>query len=175
MKMKNKGLTSLVQAGLIAGIYTAVTILLVPISFGAFQVRIAESLTLLAIYSPTCIWGLSVGCLLSNIIGAIMGANLVVDIFVGTLATLIAGILSYLFRNIRFKNLPILSAIPPIIINAVFIGAEIALLTLGDNANYITFLTFGMQIAVGQIISCAVLGLPLIYVLEKSKINQKIV
>lgn len=175
MQIKNKKHLKLVQAGLIASIYTAVTIILAPISFGAFQVRIAESLTLLAIYSPTCIWGLSVGCLLSNIIGAFMGANLVVDIFVGTLATLIAGILSYLLRNIRFKNLPILSALPPIIINAIFIGAEIALLTLGESATYITFLTFAIQVGVGQIISCGALGLPLIYVFEKSKINKKIV
>ena len=175
MQIRNKKYLRLVQAGLIAAIYTAITILLAPISFGAIQVRVAEALTLLAIYSPTCVWGLTVGCLLSNIIGASMGANLVVDIFVGTMATLLAGVLSYLLRKIRFKNLPILAVFPPILINAVFIGGEIALLTLGQSATYITFITFATQVLIGQVISCVVLGLPLIYILEKTNINKKFV
>lgn len=173
MKFSRKSYLSLVQAALIAAIYAVATIALAPISFGTLQVRVAEALTILAIYSPTCIAGLTLGCFLANIIGVSMGVNLAIDVLVGTMATLIAGIISYLLRRIRIKKIPVLSVLPPIIINAIFVGAEIAFMT-SDNMNFGIFLIFALEVGAGELIACAVLGIPFMLLLEKTKISEKL-
>ena len=53
----------MVQAGLIAAIYTALCLVLHPISFGfgGIELRISEALTLMPVLSPAAIPGLFVG------------------------------------------------------------------------------------------------------------------
>ncbi|HAA24931.1 MAG TPA: transporter, partial [Ruminiclostridium sp.] len=67
----NKGIAFIVQAALIAALYTALTLMFIPISFGhnIFQFRIAEALTVLPALVPSSIPGLFIGCLVSNMIG----------------------------------------------------------------------------------------------------------
>ena len=67
--MKNKNVSYLTQAAMIAAIYVVLTIVFAPISFGEIQVRIAEMLTILPIFTPAAIPGLFVGCLIGNITG----------------------------------------------------------------------------------------------------------
>ena len=62
--MKNKNVSYLTQAAMIAAIYVVLTIVFAPISFGEIQVRIAEMLTILPIFTPAAIPGLFIGCLL---------------------------------------------------------------------------------------------------------------
>ena len=59
--MKNKNVSYLTQAAMIAAIYVVLTIVFAPISFGEIQVRIAEMLTILPIFTPAAIPGLFVG------------------------------------------------------------------------------------------------------------------
>ena len=73
-------------AGLIAAVYTLLALVFMPISFGVYQVRIAEALTILPFLTPAAIPGLFVGCLVSNVIGS-MGW---LDITLGSLLTLAA-------------------------------------------------------------------------------------
>ena len=79
----------LTVTGVIAGLYTALTLVLAPLSFGIVQCRVSEALTILAVYHPAGVAGLTVGCALSNLIGLTMGANVAgaLDILVGTFAT----------------------------------------------------------------------------------------
>ncbi|MDK2934486.1 MAG: hypothetical protein PWP27_2296 [Clostridiales bacterium] len=103
----------LVQAALIAAIYAVLTISLAPFSYGIMQVRISEALTVLPFFTPAAIPGLFIGCLIANIYGGLG----IIDIVFGSLATLIAAVLSYLLRKQKF-----LVPIPPIIVNAVVVG-----------------------------------------------------
>ena len=93
----------LTVTGIIAGLYAALTVGLAPLSFGLVQCRVAEMLTVLAVYTPAAVPGLTVGCILSNLIGLAMGANIAgaLDVVLGTLATGLAAWLSYLLRRQR--------------------------------------------------------------------------
>ena len=76
----------LTLAAMIAAVYTVLTLVLAPISYGAVQVRLSEALTLLPVLFPEAIPGVAVGCLLANI----LGGSMLPDIVFGTLATLCA-------------------------------------------------------------------------------------
>ena len=83
--MRDKKVLFMAQAAMIAALYVALTYVFAPISFSEVQVRIAEALTILPVFTPAAIPGLFIGCLLGNI----MGGALVPDILLGSLATLI--------------------------------------------------------------------------------------
>ena len=56
--MKNKSVLFMAQAAMIAAIYVVLTIVFAPFSFGEVQVRIAEALTILPVFTPAAIPGL---------------------------------------------------------------------------------------------------------------------
>ncbi|MBR5190814.1 MAG: QueT transporter family protein, partial [Clostridia bacterium] len=114
-----------VESAIIAAIYAGLTYLagILGVAYGGIQFRFSEALTILAVFSPAAIPGLTIGCFLGNITSPYG----IVDIICGTLATLIAAVLSYKTRNIKFKDLPLLSAIFPVLSNAIIIGLEITL------------------------------------------------
>lgn len=165
-------LSSLVKIALIAAIYSAVSLALAPFSFGNIQVRVAEGLTLLPLLSTLPIFGLTLGCFITNFIGVVMGVNIlgVMDIFVGSFATLLAGILTYKFRNITIKGFPLLSTLMPVVINAIIIGAELAYVFAPEFTFYY-FAIFAFEVAVGQSISVYLIGLPILNALKKRNIN----
>ena len=111
--MKNKNVAFLTQAAMIAAIYVVLTYLFAPISFGEIQVRIAEALTILPLFTPAAIPGLFVGCLLGNI----AGGALLPDIVFGSLATLTGAIFTWLLRGRR----PVLGTLPPVIANVLIV------------------------------------------------------
>ncbi len=142
----------MVIGAIIAALYVVLSAIFAPISFGPVQVRIAESLTLLPILTPMAIPGVFIGCLVSNILfsGAIL------DVVLGSLASLVAAFLTYKFKSNKY-----IAAFFPVIINAVVV-AFVLKITLG--APY--FLT-AFTILIGQGISCYLLGIPLVKLLEK--------
>ena len=160
----------LAVAGLIAGLYTALTVALAPLSFGLVQCRVSEMLTILAAYSPVAVTGLTVGCALSNLIGLSMGANIAgaLDILLGTLATGLAAWVSYRLRHIRWGGLPVLSTLPPVVFNAVIIGAELALVS--PKPTWQMFFTEMALVGAGQLLACVLGGLVLAKTLQKSKV-----
>ena len=109
--MKNQKVTFMTQAAMIAAIYVVLTYVFAPFSFGEVQVRIAEALTILPLFTPAAIPGLFVGCLIGNILG---GAVLP-DILCGSLATLIGAFFTYQLRN----KSPYLAPLPPIAANTL--------------------------------------------------------
>lgn len=113
--------------GIIIATYTAISLLMGSFSFGMVQIRIAEVLLVLCLYDYKFIIPVTLGCFVTNLIGIISGMNpLFMDLFIGTIATLISAICVYYLRNIRYKNLPLLSLLLPAIINGIFVGAELA-------------------------------------------------
>ena len=164
----------LTLTGVIAGLYTALTLLLAPFSFGIVQCRVSEALTILAAYHPAAVAGLTVGCALSNFVGLAMGANTAgaLDILLGTLATGLAAWLSYRLRHIRWGGLPVLSAIPPVLFNALIIGSELTVV-LGPR-NLPTLLMWMGSVGLGQLIACVGGGLLLAAAFRKSGLDSRL-
>ncbi len=140
MTQERKALRRLVRGALFAVLCAA----LAPISYGEVQFRISEALTILPLLMPEAVPGLFVGCLIANLIG---GAG-ILDIVFGSLATLIAGLLTYAMRK-----LPAWAALlPVVVVNGLVVGWVL-------NAAYGTPLLLGMgSVALGQAVVCYVLG-----------------
>ena len=157
--------------GMIAAAYTVLVLILPWLSYGPVQVRIAEALTILPVITPVAIWGVVLGCFVANLIGWLTGANPLgaVDTVVGTAASLIAAVITYRLRNIRWRGLPILSALSPVLVNAVIIGAQISIVFHGGLAPA-TFATYALWVGLGQTIACMALGLPLFKAFERNKL-----
>lgn len=166
--MNNKKTVFTVEAAVIAAMYAGLTYAAsaLNLAYGSIQFRFSEALTILACLSPAAIPGLTIGCFLGNITSPYG----LVDIICGTLATLIAAVLSYWTRNIKFKDLPLLSAIFPVLTNAVIIGLEITLF-MPEGFKFEAFLITAGQIAIGQFVVCYGLGIPLYKVIKKIKIR----
>lgn len=167
--MNKKRINFIVQAGLIAAVYAALTYAAgaLGLAYGNIQFRFSEALTVLAAFTPAAIPGLAIGCFLGNL-GSPYG---MVDIICGTLATLIAAILSYLTRKITVKGLPVLSAVFPVIANAVIVGLEITLL-MPEGFQLTVFLICAAEVAAGELVMCCALGLPLAAALKKTKTDR---
>jgi len=158
---------------MVVALYVGISLLLAPFSFANIQVRIAESLTLLPVLMPESIIALALACLLTNLIGVMSGVNILgfLDVLVGTAATLLAAYLTHRLRNYRFKGYPVLATLPPIFINALFIGLELQwVLNPGSGFNRNLFIVLFFEIAVGQFIAVFIIGLPLIKKLSTLKI-----
>jgi len=159
--MKNKYVKKLVFASLIAAMYTGLTYLsaFMGLAYGSLQFRLSGVLTILPIFSPTSIIGLTVGCFLGNI--ASFNA---VDLIFGTLATLISAILTYLLRKVKIHGLPIFSILSPIIINSLVIGEELTLFYSYYSSP--SWIYMGM-VGFGEAVVCLLLGVPFYFVLKK--------
>ena len=173
--MKQTKVRRMVVCAMLAAIYAAICLVFAPISFGAVQVRVSEALTLLPIFDPLLIVGVTLGCFVTNLIGFMTGANILgwLDILFGTAATLIAAVMTWKLRDFRIKGLPILAAIPPILVNAVVIGMELCWLISGG-FNWSVFLINAVAVGIGQLISCFALGLPFVWWMEKTGLHRRI-
>lgn len=174
MKQKQY-IKKVVYAAMIAAAYTAISLALAPITYGMVQFRVAEAMTILPIYSPVAIWGLTLGCAITNFVGASTGANFlgILDVFIGTAATLVSAVFTRMLRKYRWKKLPILATIPPVLINAVVIGAEWCYFETGRLLTW-QFFSFAAFIAAGQLGACTVMGLVLSAALEKSRVSNRL-
>ncbi len=159
--MKKK-VSFITQAAIIAAAYTALGIAFAPISFSAVQFRIAEVLTILPFFTPAAIPGLFVGCIITNLLSQFG----IFDIVFGSLATLIAALLTYKLKNNKW-----LAPMPPVIINAIVIGLMIAVSTTNLNSNgfLVAFLLNVVTVGFGQLVVCYGLGIPLIFALTPIK------
>ena len=161
---------TLTRVALIAAVYTVISLVLAPISFGNIQVRFAEALTLLPLIYQPAIAGVTLGCFLTNLIGALMGFNPtgLLDAVIGTAATRIAAIITWRCRNKKVAGLPLISILAPVVLNFFFVGAELAFLLMPENVVWGT-LIFGAEVAIGELVAVAV-GYLLIGLLSKTKL-----
>ncbi|MBQ9036455.1 MAG: QueT transporter family protein [Erysipelotrichaceae bacterium] len=162
----------LVTIAMIAAIYTVLTLILAPISFSNIQIRISESLTMLPLIYQPGIYGVTLGCFLANLIGAMTGVNPtgMIDAVVGTAATLIAAILTWKFRDRKIKGIPVLSILMPVVLNFFFVGIELGVLFFPDNV-VTGSLICGLEVAAGEIVA-VILGYILVGWLKKSKVFE---
>lgn len=158
----------LARCAMIAALYTAVSLAFAPLSYGAVQVRFAEALCLLPVFVPDAIIGVTLGCLLTNLIGSSP-----IDAVFGTLATLLAALVTYKLRNLRWHGLPVWSALSPVLFNAVIIGAEITFFFMDVPATGAVLAMNMVTVGIGEILSCVLLGLVLVRVIEKNGALRK--
>ena len=135
------------QAAVIAALYTVLTMVAAgfDLASGAVQVRFSEALTILPYFTPAAVPGLTLGCLISNLV---TGCALP-DIIFGSLATLIGAAGSYALRRNRF-----LCALPPILSNLLII--PFILSYAYHIPGGIPF--FMLTVGAGEVISCMFLG-----------------
>lgn len=158
--MTTKRVSSVAIAGVVAGLYAALSLALYPFSFGVYQVRVAEALTVIPFLTPAAVPGLFVGCLVANIFGG-MGW---LDIVIGSLITLIsAGVTRWIALWPLGDRRKWLAPAPPVLFNAFGVSVYLAPIIGVDY-------WFAVQmIGIGQLVSCYVIGMPLLMVLEKRK------
>lgn len=154
--MRNKNVTFITQAGVIAALYVVLTLLANALGLAnyAIQVRFSEALTILPFFTPAAIPGLFVGCLLSNLITGCAP----MDVVFGSLATLAGAIGTYQLRKHKW-----LAPMPPIVANIIVVPLVLAYVYQFEGS----LIFFAITVGIGEIISCGVFGMILLNVLNR--------
>jgi uncharacterized membrane protein len=147
------------QAALIAALYVVLTYLAAAmgLSSGIIQIRFSEALTILPYFMSSAVPGLFVGCILANLL---TGCALW-DIVFCSIATLIGAVITYLLRD---KN-KFLAPVAPILSNTIIVPFVLKYVYGMSGGLPYFFLT----VFIGEVLSCGVLGMILLYSLEKHK------
>ena len=143
---RNTNILRITYGAVIAAIYVVLTVIFAPISFGPMQVRIAEMMMILPMFTPAAVPGLFIGCIIANM----LGGAIALDVIFGSLATLIGAWGGYLLRRNRW-----LVPIPPILSNALIVPF---VLKYGYGFTEIPLPLMMVYIAIGEIIGCYILG-----------------
>lgn len=156
--MKNSKTLFIAQAAVIAALYVVLTLLANSLGLAnyAIQLRFSEALTILPFFTPAAIPGLFLGCVISNLLtGAIIW-----DVIFGSLATLLGAVGTYLLRRCKW-----LAPLPPIAANTVIVPLVLYFAyRIPGSIPY-----FMLTVGIGEILSCGVLGMLLLFVLQKYK------
>ena len=158
--MKSKKAYFITEAAIIAAIYVVLTLAInaVNLASGAIQVRVSEALTILPYFTSAAVPGLTIGCLISNLIAGASGAMNIFDVIFGSLATLLGALGSYALRKHKW-----LVPLSPIVANTLIIP-WILHLSYGIPGGIPFFM---VTVGIGEILSCGVLGMALLTVLQK--------
>lgn len=157
-----KNTKALTLAGVTAALYVALTMIstALNLAFGPIQLRLGEALTVLPFYFPCTAWGLFVGCILCNILSPYG----ILDLIVGSLATLTAALLTA-----RCKK-KWLAPLPPVLTNGILCGALIAWQMVGANPGFAAAFALNFfTVSLGQLLMCYGLGGLLLRWLPKIK------
>ena len=162
--MNNKS-RMLTQGAIIGALYAVLThaqnLLLPGSATWAIQLRLSECMCVLALFTPSAIWGLGVGCFLFNILYA--GA-LPLDWLVGPLATVLATGAMYALR--RSKGFPLLALAMPALLNGILVGWELSVYIGG------AFWANNLYVAAGEAIVLYTLGTALYYTVSKPQLRK---
>lgn len=154
--MRNKKVLFTTQAAMIAALYVVLTMLANALGLAnhAIQVRFSEALTILPYFTPAAIPGLTIGCVISNLLTGCMP----LDVVFGSCATLLGAVGTYLLRKYKLA-----APLPPIIANTIIVPFILAYVYRAEG----TIPYFMLTVGIGEVISCGILGMILLGVLEK--------
>ncbi len=170
-----KSIRYLVQAAVIAAIYAVLTLLAssLNLAYGPVQFRISEFLTVLPMFTPAAIPGLTLGCFLANLASP-FGP---VDWIFGSVATLLAAVVSYLLRNVRIKDIPFLVPMAPVLFNALVVGVELACFSdVGFGFQNFSWVAFGynaLTVGAGELGHLLCTGITICGFPIKNKFGEK--
>ncbi len=157
-------------AGVLAAAYATLTIvegLLLPtLAYGTVQFRFAEALSVLCCFTPYAIVGMVLGCVIANLFSTV-GA---LDIVVGSLATLLACVVTWAMGRAALKKTWVcaLVPLPTVLFNALIVGALIAFFTPGS-AFLPAWGLNALTVGAGEAAVMYALGLPLLLWLRANK------
>ena len=145
--MKKNTTKMVAFGGVIAALYVVLTIIAAAlgIASGAIQVRLSEALTILPVFTAAAVPGLTVGCLLANLVTGCAAW----DVVFGSLATLLGAVGTRLL-----KDRPVFAWIPPVISNMAIVPIVLIKVYGVPDAWWYLVLTVGA----GEVISCGLLG-----------------
>lgn len=152
------------RAAVIAALYASLTILIQPIAYTGGQCRLTEALTVLPLFFPEAVPGLTIGCFIANLFSS---GNVLLDLTLGTTATFLATSTTY-FIGKTIKNTPlklILGELPPILFNAFIVPLTFLAMTEMKELYFINVLSVG----IGQLLSVSVIGTALFFALNGLK------
>lgn len=147
--MNRKRSLYVTKAGIIAALYVVLTWVssVLGLASGVIQCRFSEALCILPVFTPAAIPGVTVGCIISNLITT----GNVFDVVFGSAATFIGAYGAYLLRRGKARHF---ASAPTVIANALIIPLSLKLMGIPDVAYLYTAIT----VAIGEIISCTILG-----------------
>ncbi len=151
------GVKTITRAAVIAALYVVLTELSNVFGIAGnnvIQVRFSEALTVLPAFSFAAVPGLTIGCVVSNLLVGAMP----LDVVFGSLATLIGAILTYKVCRTRF-----LAPVPPIAANTLIVPFVLRYAYCLPG----TIPFFMLTVGIGEIISCGILGVILYSIIEK--------
>ena len=160
--MKKTDSVSVTLAAVFAALYAVAVVVLGPISFQVFQVRVADALLPLSmLFGWPAILGLTLGTIVANLFGG-LGP---IDIVGGGLANLIAGYVAWRISLNRGKPWLFLGVVSQVVIITAIVGT------------YLSYL-FGMPLEVGllgvllgSIVAIGVLGSLLLLALSSEQVS----
>lgn len=147
------------EIAIIASLYAVLTVVL-PISYGPIQFRIAEALIALVCFRRSALPGLILGCLIANLFSP-FGLP---DVIFGTLATAVGVGVAYKLRRRKICWV----MLPPLIANSLIVGIELTVFA------WIPFWLSAGGVFLGEIVVLYGLGIPFYYAL-KMKFKKDIV
>ena len=152
------------RTGIIAALYTVLTLLVLPLASGAIQIRVSEGLCLLPLIFIEAIPGLAVGCLIANLI---TGCALF-DILLGSLVTLVSAVFTFfvgkIIKNVSLKI--IIGGLFPVVLNAVFLPL---IWSVCYGAGEFVYLVQALFLVLGQGVSVYGVGTPVYLKLKNIK------
>lgn len=157
--MKSKTLM-LTEASLIAALYVVLTLLsnIAGLASGVIQLRLSEMLTVLPMFTRSAVPGLTIGCIIANML---TGCALW-DVVFGSLATLLGAVGTMCIG----KKKPLLALLCPIVSNTLIVP-KLLQSVYGAEGSY---LFFTVTVGLGELLSCGVLGLILYKLLKRTDI-----
>lgn len=145
-------------AAVLAAVYAACTMMLYAPSYAAVQIRFSEALTVLPFFFPSAVPGLFVGCLAANLLSPYG----LLDVVCGSAATLLAAVWTSRMKH-RW-----LAPLPPVLCNAVIVGATISYAEGGAGPAFLPAFAFNaLSVGAGELIACFGLGSVLLALLPR--------
>ena len=187
----NKKTTYVAQAGMIAAVYAAATLItllaLQGLAWGPVQFRISEAVCVLAVLTPAAVPGLTVGCIIANLMALAIngtGALGMLDVVFGSLATFLGALWCW-----KMRERPKLALLGPVIANALIVPAYLPLTaarpgrttpipftSIALDGLYLPMYLFGVvATGLGEALVIYVLGLPLLSALKRFDVVKKAV
>lgn len=176
MKLKDSSTLKLVYGGVIAALYVVLTFIAnaLGLASGAIQVRLSECLTILPCFTAAAVPGLTIGCVLANLLTGCAPW----DVVFGSLATLIGAAGTRLLRK-----KPALAWLPPVLSNMLIV--PLVLLYVYEVPDVSVTLPFGgatitgsgyvplmITVGIGEVIACGILGMLLYRALRRNSVSE---
>lgn len=168
--------SEIARIGVIAAVYAACTLIallfLGSLAWGPVQFRISEALCALALFTPTAIPGLTLGCAIANVANiAFSGTGMLglLDVVFGSLATCVGAAFTW-----KFRRHPLVALAGPVLANALIVPSYLPILLQATGFYTIPFTSISLDGAwpfmylfglvttgIGEAVIMYVLGYPL--------------